>query len=101
MDVLALDAEIPTSVLRGLVRTSIGSRALRLRSGTLTPDEEREFNFRIRFARGELFFAKCWLPWADENDCELTDEMETWQSIHGEIVREHGDDDLTLNVCLQ
>lgn len=49
----------------------------------------------------DWFLSEGWLPWADEDDRELADEMETWQSLHGEVVREHGDDDLTLNVYLQ
>jgi DNA helicase II / ATP-dependent DNA helicase PcrA len=49
----------------------------------------------------ELFLSEGWKPWGDENDRELADEIETWREIHGDIVREHGHDDLTLNNYLQ
>lgn len=34
-------------------------------------------------------------------DQELTTELETWRELHAELVREHGEDTLTLNVYLQ
>ncbi len=70
-----LVSEIPTSALRRLVRASTGSRVFRLRPGTLTPDEERKFNFHIRFARGELLFAKCWLLVEGETEVILLTEI--------------------------
>lgn len=42
-----------------------------------------------------------WSPWADPSDREAVEEIATWRELHGEIVREHGHDDLTLNVYLQ
>ncbi len=38
---------------------------------------------------------------ADVDDPALATELETWQELHGELVREHGEDALTLNVYLQ
>ncbi|MGH9194870.1 MAG: ATP-dependent helicase, partial [Acidimicrobiia bacterium] len=49
----------------------------------------------------DWFLSEGWKPWADERDCELANEMETWRELHGEIAREHGYNDLTLNVYLQ
>lgn len=40
-------------------------------------------------------------PWRIDTDQELTDELATWQGLHGELVRERGHDDLTLNIYLQ
>ncbi|MDW7710453.1 MAG: ATP-dependent helicase [Deferrisomatales bacterium] len=37
----------------------------------------------------------------DANDQALAVELETWRELHGELVREHGEDALTLNVYLQ
>lgn len=39
--------------------------------------------------------------WTDEDDSDQANEFEIWREIHGEIVREHGHDDLTLNLYLQ
>jgi len=49
----------------------------------------------------DWFLSEGWKAWADENDPDLVDEMETWRELHGDIAREHGHDDLTLNVYLQ
>jgi DNA helicase-2/ATP-dependent DNA helicase PcrA len=38
---------------------------------------------------------------ADTNDQSLATELQTWRDLHGELVREHGEDALTLNVYLQ
>jgi DNA helicase-2/ATP-dependent DNA helicase PcrA len=49
----------------------------------------------------DWFLTDGWRPWSDEHDRELVDEMQTWQGLHGDIVSEHGADDLTLNAYLQ
>jgi DNA helicase-2/ATP-dependent DNA helicase PcrA len=49
----------------------------------------------------DWFFLQGWKPWSDEKDNELTEEISTWQALHGDIVREHSGDNLTLNVYLQ
>jgi len=38
---------------------------------------------------------------ADADDQALATELQTWSELHGELVREHGEDALTLNVYLQ
>ena len=38
---------------------------------------------------------------ADADDQALTTELTTWRELHGELMREHGEDALTLNVYLQ
>jgi len=38
---------------------------------------------------------------ANEDDPALGAELGTWRELHGELVREHGEDALTLNVYLQ
>lgn len=38
---------------------------------------------------------------ADTDDQSLATELQTWRDLHGELVREHGEDALTLNVYLQ
>ena len=50
---------------RGLIK--VGSIA----SNLLNPREQRKFDFLIRRARGELFFARCWL--LGEGETNLTD----------------------------
>lgn len=37
----------------------------------------------------------------DAGDQALASELDTWRDLHGELVREHGEDELTLNVYLQ
>jgi DNA helicase II / ATP-dependent DNA helicase PcrA len=49
----------------------------------------------------DWFLAEGKKAWSDEKDTELADELETWDRIHGEIVAEHGHDDLTLHAYLQ
>jgi DNA helicase-2/ATP-dependent DNA helicase PcrA len=39
-------------------------------------------------------------PLVDTDDQALASELDTWRELHGELVREHGED-LTLNVYLQ
>jgi DNA helicase-2/ATP-dependent DNA helicase PcrA len=38
---------------------------------------------------------------ADADDQALATELQTWRDLHGELVREHGEDALTLNLYLQ
>jgi len=38
---------------------------------------------------------------ADTDDQALATELQTWRELHGELVREHGEDALTLNLYLQ
>jgi DNA helicase-2/ATP-dependent DNA helicase PcrA len=48
----------------------------------------------------DWFLAEGWKPWQPET-FDLAGEIETWNSLHRDIVREHGPDDLTLNIYLQ
>jgi DNA helicase-2/ATP-dependent DNA helicase PcrA len=49
----------------------------------------------------DWFLGDGWKPWFDGTDPEFVDEIETWKDLHDDILREHGPDDLTLNVYLQ
>jgi DNA helicase-2/ATP-dependent DNA helicase PcrA len=49
----------------------------------------------------DWFLAAGWKLWADALDRQANEEIETWRELHGDIVREHGHDDLTLNVYLR
>ncbi len=49
----------------------------------------------------DWFLAEGVGPWKVDTDQELTEELATWQELHGELVREYGHDDLTLNIYLQ
>lgn len=48
----------------------------------------------------EWFLSDGYKAWDDEGDREFSDEIATWRELHNEIGREHGHDDLTLNVYL-
>lgn len=57
---------------------------------------------RLAFPRViDWFLSEGCEPWNDVKDQEFVDETATWRELHGEVVREHGIDDLTLNVYLQ
>lgn len=57
---------------------------------------------RLDFPRiVDWFLTEGWEPWRDERDREIAEEMSTWGELHGDFVREHGQDDLTLNAYLQ
>ena len=49
----------------------------------------------------DWFLAEGVGPWKVDTDQELTEELATWQELHGELVREYGHEDLTLNIYLQ
>jgi len=49
----------------------------------------------------DWFLGNGWNPWSNAKDQELADEVQTWQALHDEFVREYGEDNLTLNVYLQ
>jgi putative ATP-dependent endonuclease of the OLD family len=68
-------SEIPAGVLRRLARTPTGTQVYRLKQGTLSLAEERKFNFHIRFVRGELLFARCWLLVEGETEITLLPEI--------------------------
>lgn len=57
---------------------------------------------RLEFASiVEWFLGDGWEPWRDEWPEDLAEEIATWREVHGDIVREFGHDDLTLNLYLQ
>ncbi len=68
-------SEVPATSLRRLAKTANGISAFRLKAGTLSPDEERKFSFHIRYARGELLFARCWLLVEGETEVTLLTEI--------------------------
>jgi DNA helicase II / ATP-dependent DNA helicase PcrA len=49
----------------------------------------------------DWFLAEGWKPWDDPNSREVADEIETWSDLHGDLVREHSAENLTLNTYLQ
>jgi len=49
----------------------------------------------------DWFLDDGWRPWSEEKDRDFADEIATWTELHGEIIREHGHDNLTLNSYLQ
>jgi DNA helicase-2/ATP-dependent DNA helicase PcrA len=49
----------------------------------------------------DWFFSDGWKPWAGEDDPELEDERTTWRALHDDVVREFGNENLTLNLYLQ
>lgn len=68
-------SEIPARALRRLSKSGGQIRCNRLLEGTLSPDEERKFDFHIRHARGELLFAKCWILVEGETETILLTEI--------------------------
>ena len=68
-------SEVPPSSLRRLVTAASGTQVFQLKQGTLSPDEERKFNFHIRLARGELLFARCWFLVEGETEITLLPEI--------------------------
>ncbi len=55
-----------------------------------------EFPGVVDWFLGEGFAAR-----SEDDDQALATEIETWRELHGELVREHGEEALTLNVYLQ
>lgn len=49
----------------------------------------------------EWFLTEGALAYSDADDQALATELQTWSELHGDLVREHGEDALTLNVYLQ
>ena len=51
----------------------------------------------------DWFLERGWQSWAgeDEDDELLAEELRTWRELHDDLVREHGDGRLSLNVYLQ
>lgn len=66
---------VPAASLRRLAKTADGIKVFRLKKDTLSRDEERQFNFHIRMARGELLFARCWLLVEGETEVILITEL--------------------------
>lgn len=56
---------------------------------------------RLDFQRViDWFLTEGWKLWDDPLD-EVADEITTWNDLHGDLVREHSPEDLTLNLYLQ
>ncbi len=49
----------------------------------------------------DWFLGEGWKPWDQPENHDVAEEVDTWGSLHGDIVREHSPDDLTLNIYLQ
>lgn len=70
-----LISEVPATSLRRLAKNATGTSIFRIMPGTLSPDDQRKFNFHIRLARGELLFARCWLLVEGETEATLLPEI--------------------------
>src|SRR5690349_5328598 len=69
-------SQVPIRAIRRLSKSSAGATSQhRLQPGTLSPDDERMFNFHVRHARGELLFARCWLLVEGETEVTLLSEI--------------------------
>ncbi len=49
----------------------------------------------------DWFLVEGWQSWHQPEVNDVAEEIDTWESLHGDIIREHGPDDLTLNIYLQ
>ncbi|HSK80372.1 MAG TPA: ATP-dependent helicase, partial [Thermoanaerobaculia bacterium] len=49
----------------------------------------------------EWFLAEGWKSWYQPESRDVAEEMDTWRSLHEDIIREYGFYDLTLNIYLQ
>nr|QNO41448.1 DNA replication and repair protein RecF [Methanosarcinales archaeon ANME-2c ERB4]QNO41950.1 DNA replication and repair protein RecF [Methanosarcinales archaeon ANME-2c ERB4]QNO48278.1 DNA replication and repair protein RecF [Methanosarcinales archaeon ANME-2c ERB4] len=54
-------AEVPLKSIRRLCRNDGGVELRKIQIENLTDNEQRKLLFHIRYARGELFFARCWV----------------------------------------
>ena len=56
---------------------------------------------RLDFSAVDWFLSGGWKPWDAKESQDVADEVDTWNELHGEIVRERSAENLTLNVYLQ
>ena len=64
-------ASVKASAIRHFVHEDGEIKAYRIEPGTLTPEEERKFDFHVRRTRGELLFSRCWLLVEGETETTL------------------------------
>ena len=64
-------ASVTASAIRRFVHEDGGIKAYRIQRGTLSPEEERKFDFHVRRTRGELLFSRCWLLVEGETETTL------------------------------
>ena len=64
-------ASVKAAAIRRLVHEDGGIKAYRIERGTLSPEEERKFDFHVRRTRGELLFSQCWLLVEGETETTL------------------------------
>ena len=64
-------ARVKASAIRRFVHEGGGIKAYRIQRGTLSPAEERKFDFHVRRTRGELLFSRCWLLVEGETETTL------------------------------
>ena len=64
-------ASVKASAIRRFVHEDGGIKAYRIQRGTLSPEEERKFDFHVRRTRGELLFSRCWLLVEGETETTL------------------------------
>ena len=64
-------AGVKASAIRRFVHEGGGIKAYRIQRGTLSPAEERKFDFHVRRTRGELLFSRCWLLVEGETETTL------------------------------
>ena len=64
-------ASVKASAIRRFVHEDGGIKAYQIQRGTLSPEEERKFDFHVRRTRGELLFSRCWLLVEGETETTL------------------------------
>ena len=64
-------ARVKASAIRRFVHEDDGIKAYRIQRETLSPEEERKFDFHVRRTRGELLFSRCWLLVEGETETTL------------------------------
>lgn len=68
-------AEVPSEAVIRLYRQSGDTVPRRMKDITLIPKKQRQFNYHIRHARGELLFARCWVLGEGETEVTLLPEL--------------------------
>lgn len=70
-----LVSEVPVAAMRRLRRLPAGVSQHRLAATTLDATERRQFDFHVRYLRGELLLARCWLLVEGETEAVLLPEV--------------------------
>ena len=69
-------SEIPINSLRRLYRNSNGEIDIAsIKPNTLLPSEEKKFKYHVRYSRGTLLFASCWLLFEGETEFSILEAV--------------------------